>query len=169
MSDAAKTGRPLVAGDARPEFEGTTATGGKLRRADLLGRPSVVFFYPKAGSPGCSVESRAFARHRPEFADVGARIVGVSVDPPEAQRRFRDSCDLPFDLIADSSKEISRRFGVLGVLGVARRTTFVVDRDGTIVHVIRSWRPAPHVTEALRELAARAPPATSGERSSGAP
>jgi thioredoxin-dependent peroxiredoxin len=153
MHDARRANRTLGPGDPLPEFEGRTASGGRLGRTDLLGRPSVVFFYPKAGSPGCSVESREFARHHPEFVASGVRVVGISVDRPEAQQRFREACDLPFDLVADSAREISKKFGVLGTFGLARRTTFVAGPDGTILRVIRTWRPGPHVTGALEEVA----------------
>jgi len=151
--------RELRVGDAVPEFSGTTATGQPLVRSDLLGRPVVVFFYPKAGSAGCSIESREFARRHADFTAAGAKVVGISVDPVEAQQKFRESCDLPFDLVADADGTISRRFGVLGALHLARRTTFVVGPDGSIVEVIRVWRPGRHAELALervRQLPARA-------------
>lgn len=144
--------RPLRAGDRVPEFSGTTESGRTLGAADLLGHPSVLFFYPKAGSPGCSMESREFARHFAEFTASGVTVVGVSVDPPEAQQRFRESCGLPFELVADSDRSVSRRFGVLGRLGVARRTTFLLAADGTVLEVVRTWRPRRHVEVALARL-----------------
>jgi thioredoxin-dependent peroxiredoxin len=151
--------RQLRVGDALPEFAGTTDSGGSVSRSDLLGRPAVVFFYPKAGSPGCSIESREFARRHGDFAAAGATIVGVSVDPAEAQQRFRESCGLPFRLLADADGTISRRFGVLGALRLARRTTFVIAPDGSIVDVIRTWRPGRHAELALERVRRlRAPP-----------
>jgi len=146
---------PVRAGDPVPEFSGTTASGSPLSRGDLAGRPAVLFFYPRAGSPGCSIESREFARLHDRFVAAGVRVVGISVDPPESQQRFRDSCGLPFDLIADTGREISRRFGVLGGLGMARRTTFLVGPDGRVLHVIRTWRPRRHAEDALARLTAR--------------
>jgi thioredoxin-dependent peroxiredoxin len=151
MSGGART-RPLTVGEPLPPFSGTTATGRTLGRADLLGRPAVVFFYPKAASPGCTLEAREFARLHPAFESAGATVVGVSVDPVEAERSFRDHCELPFDLVADEGRAISRAFGVLGALRMARRTTFVVGPDGAVVAVIRSWRPKLHAEQALASL-----------------
>ena len=142
----------IVAGDPLPEFSGRTDSGSTVERSALIGRPTVLFFYPKAGSPGCSIESREFARLLPEFTAAGVRVVGVSVDPAAAQQRFREKCDLPFDLIADEDRSISRRFGVLGALGVARRTTFLVGADGRVLEVVRSWRPRRHPEAAIARL-----------------
>lgn len=152
----------LRRGDDVPEFAVSTDSGRTISRSDLLGHPTVLYFYPKAGSPGCSMESREFARHHSEFVAAGVRVIGVSVDPPDAQRTFREKCDLPFDLIADSGREMSARFGVLGVLGVARRTTFLLDADGRVVDVIRSWRPRLHTVVALQRLVGARRPTTPG-------
>lgn len=143
---------PLRPGDFIPAFSGATDSGSVITNADLLGHRSILFFYPKAGSPGCSVESREFARHHAEFVAAGVTVVGVSVDPPEAQRTFRDACQLPFPLVADPDREISGRFGVLGALGMARRTTFLLGPDGRVLDVVRSWRPRYHADFALERL-----------------
>lgn len=171
MTDA-PAHRPLRVGDTLPDFTGSTDSGGLVSRTELLGHPAVVFFYPKAGSPGCSIESREFARRHGDFASAGVTILGVSVDPAEAQQRFRESCGLPFDLVADADGTISRRFGVLGALRLARRTTFVIAPDGSIVDVIRTWRPGRHAELALdrvRRLRAATTPAASSERSGPTP
>lgn len=156
MSGAPGPSRPLRAGDRLPEFSGATASGRELSRRELDGKTAVVFFYPKAGSPGCSIESREFARLHPAFLEAGAVVVGVSVDPTDAQRKFREECELPFDLVADPDGVVSRRFGVLGVLRMARRTTFVIDPRGSIVDVIRTWRPRQHAERALERVRALA-------------
>jgi thioredoxin-dependent peroxiredoxin len=148
-------GRPLRPGDTVPEFNGTTDSGATVRSADLLGRPAVLFFYPKANSAGCSMESREFARHYEEFTSAGVRVVGISVDAPEAQAHFRETCELPFELIADRDRKVCARFGVLGALGVARRTSFLAGADGRIVDVVRTWRPRRHVEVALERLVRR--------------
>jgi thioredoxin-dependent peroxiredoxin len=144
--------RTVAVGDPLPEFSGRTDSGSTVGRAALAGRPAVLFFYPKAGSPGCSIESREFARRLPEFTAAGVRVVGVSVDSATAQKRFREKCDLPFDLIADDDGAISRQFGVLGGLGVARRTTFLIGADGRVLEVVRSWRPRRHAEAAIARL-----------------
>jgi len=160
---------PPRAGDPVPAFAGATDSGLTITNSDLLGRPTVLFFYPKAGSPGCSLESREFARHHAEFEAAGVRVVGVSVDPAESQRRFREECELPFDLIADVGREISSRFGVLGALGMARRTTFLLGPDGRILDVIHSWRPGRHADFALDRLVRKSRPDAASSPSSGTP
>jgi len=143
---------PVRAGEPLPDFSGRTSSGATVSRRDLLGHPAVLFFYPKAGSPGCSIESREFARLHEQFAAAGVRVVGISVDSLSAQARFRETCELPFELVGDAEGEIGRRFGVLGALGMARRTTFLVDAEGRIVEVIRTWRPRRHAEAALERL-----------------
>lgn len=144
--------RMLGVGEAAPAFEGTTDSGTKLSLSDLRGRPLVLYFYPKAGSAGCSSEAREFAKSYSEFEQRGVALVGVSVDPVGAQQRFSSSCHLPFPLIADDSKEIARRYGVLGFLGVAKRVTFFVGADGRIEEVVAGLLPGPHVRRAVERL-----------------
>jgi thioredoxin-dependent peroxiredoxin len=142
----------LRVGDRVPGFLGTTDEGRTVTDAELIGRPAVVYFYPKAGSVGCSIEAREFARHHEEFAAAGVRVIGVSIDSAAEQGRFRKSCSLPFDLLADASGDVSRRFGVQGRWRMARRTTFLLEADGTIREIVRSWRPGVHIRRALAWL-----------------
>lgn len=146
---------PPRAGEVVPEFSGRTTSGSTITRTDLLGQPSVLFFYPKAGSPGCSREAREFARRFSEFQALGVKVVGISVDRPDAQERFKIGCALPFDLIADATGEIARSFGVLGPLGLARRVTFLMGANGRVLRVVRAWRPRRHAAAALDRLAPR--------------
>jgi len=149
---------PLRPGEPAPDFTVTSVTGGKVDRASLLGRRTVLYFYPRANSAGCSLEAREFARHHAEFAAAGVTVVGVSVDSVDSQRRFQDACNLPFELVADTNGELSRRFGVLGRLGLARRTTFLIGPTGTVTDVVRTWRPRQHVRAALERLVGPPPP-----------
>lgn len=165
----APSSRPIRPGEPVPEFSGTTVTGRTVDRSSLLGHPTILYFYPKANSPGCSTEAREFARHHAEFEAAGIRVVGVSVDSPEAQRRFRAGCQLPFELVADVDGELSRRFGVLGRLGLARRTTFLIGPTGTVTEVVRTWRPREHVRVALERLVGSPPPPPSAARPPGPP
>ena len=159
---ARSTAPPPRTGDPIPEFSARSEGGRTVGRAELLGHPAVLYFYPKANSAGCSIEAREFARHYEEFRRAGVAVVGVSVDPVEAQRRFRERCALPFELIADVDGVLSGRFGVLGRIGMARRTTFLIGADGTVLEVVRSWRPKRHVERALeRFVADESSPATS--------
>ncbi|HEV2231447.1 MAG TPA: peroxiredoxin, partial [Thermoplasmata archaeon] len=84
----------LVKGDPAPDFVGMTARGTPLRLSSLKGRRVVLYFYPKASSPGCTRESREFADRYSRFQERGVEIVGVSVDDPSAQQRFAERCSL---------------------------------------------------------------------------
>ena len=148
----------LAVGEEAPDFEAPTGAGAKLRLSDLRGRPVLLYFYPKAGSFGCTRESREFARVYPTFRDRGVEIVGVSVDLPDALHRFADECELPFPLVSDSDRAISRRYGVLGALGYARRVTFLLGADGRVQDAIATPLPGPHVRRSLERLLSRATP-----------
>lgn len=144
--------KPLGVGQKVPEFEATTSSGSVLTRQSLLGHPTVVYFYPKARSLGCTLEAREFARSHAEFGAAGAPVIGVSVDSRASQSRFREECALPFDLVADEDGRLSRAFGVLSRWGFASRATFVLAADGSVADVFVSWRPKSHVARALSAL-----------------
>lgn len=147
----------IAVGDEAPDFEGTTQTGERLRLASLRGAPVVLYFFPRASSPGCTREAVGFARLDPALRARGARVVGVSVDPIERQARFVRTCSLPFPLVADADGTISRTFGVLGLLGLAKRVTFLLDERGRVTERVESFLPGPHVAAVERRFAA-APP-----------
>lgn len=147
----------LAVGDPAPDFEGASTRGERIGSATFRGRPLVLYFYPKAGTSGCTLEANDFARHYPEFERAGVAVVGVSVDPIERQERFADDCHLPFPLISDADRSIARRFGVLGFLGIAKRVTFWIGPDGRIEEVVTGMMPGPHVRAALDRLARPGP------------
>lgn len=136
-------------GEPAPEFTVRSSDGSEVSLRDFRGRPMVLFFYPKASSPGCTREAGAFARSFGEFQRAGVSVVGVSVDPPGAQARFAERCQLPFPLLSDPDGEVARSYGVLGRWGLARRVTFLLDADGSVVEVVRSPFPAIHARRAL--------------------
>jgi peroxiredoxin Q/BCP len=138
----------LAVGDVAPEFEGRTAGGKQLRLSQLRGGPVVLYFFPKADSAGCTRESIGFAHYYPALRAQGVEVVGVSVDAVSDQRAFAERCSVPFPLVADAGKEIARSYGVLGVLGLAKRITFLLDRDGRVLEVVDSILPRPHVQRA---------------------
>jgi thioredoxin-dependent peroxiredoxin len=147
-------------GETAPEFRGTTQSGETLELARYRGRPLVLYFYPKAHTSGCAREARGFAQQYPELQQAGIDVVGVSVDSVESQRSFAEQCGVPFPLIADRDKSIARSYGVLGILGLARRVTFFVGPDGRVQEVVEGLLPGPHLERALaRARSARpAPP-----------
>ena len=135
----------LARGALAPDFEAPTADGSLLRLSSLRGGPVVLYFYPKAGTAGCTRESIGFAGLFPALAPRGVRVVGVSVDDADRQHRFAEDCSLPFPLVADPGKAIARLYGVLGAFGLARRVTFLLDADGRVSDIVDSFLPGPHV------------------------
>lgn len=147
----------LSVGQEAPDFTGTTADGTPLALASLRGRPVVLYFYPKANSLGCSIEARGFAQQFPEFQKAGIAVIGVSVDSVESQRSFVEKCGIPFPLVADHDRSIARRYGVLGLLGVAKRVTFFLDANGRVAEVVSGMAPGPHLRRALERIPAPPP------------
>jgi peroxiredoxin Q/BCP len=154
----------LVSGDKAPEFTGRTADGGAFRLSDLRGSSVVLYFYPRANSLGCTRESVSFALLHGALGEKGVRIVGVSVDDVNDQRRFAEKCSLPFPLVADASKEIARLYGVLGAFGHAKRVTFFIDPEGRVVDTVDSILPGPHVDRARRLWLASGPAPSAAAR-----
>ena len=144
----------LAAGETAPDFTGAAADGSTFALSSLKGRPVVLYFYPKANTPGCTAEARGFTDHYGEFTRAGIAVVGVSVDSVEAQAGFREKCGIPFPLISDRDRSIARRYGVLGLLGIAKRVTFFIGPDGRVAEVVEGILPGPHVRRAVERLAA---------------
>jgi peroxiredoxin Q/BCP len=140
----------IQTGDVAPDFEGVSTLGAAFRLSSLRGRPVVLYFYPRAGSLGCTYESMGFKKAYPALQERGVAIVGVSVDSLDDQRKFLETCALPFPLVADSDQSIARRFEVLGAFGLARRVSFLLDPGGRVMQVVESIRPGVHVSAAKR-------------------
>jgi len=146
-------------GSLAPDFQGTTQDGRPLTLSSFRGRPVVLYFYPKANTTGCTLEARGFAEHYPELQRAGAEVIGVSVDSVDAQKGFSQKCHLPFPLVADADRAIAKQYGVLGLLGIAKRVTFLLGPDGRVVERVEGMMPGRHVERAVERLAARAGPA----------
>jgi len=128
----------LKVGDTAPDIVATATDGKPFALSDQKGLCTVVYFYPKAFTPGCTQETMTFSANHMELQLVGANLVGVSTDDGETQCRFADELNTPFPLIADEDKSISRAFDVLWPLvGFAKRVTYVIDSDMKIVGVFR--------------------------------
>lgn len=127
----------LTVGDKAPDFEATDCLGRKITLATLRGKPVVLFFFPKAFTIGCTIEIRAFRDNYGRIKELGAELVGVSVDSVQVQCEFASKEDITFTLIGDESRAMSEPFGVLWpVLKVDRRVTFIIDERGVVEHVI---------------------------------
>ncbi|MCW5942919.1 MAG: thioredoxin-dependent thiol peroxidase [Fimbriimonadaceae bacterium] len=145
-------------GDAFPEFRLPDQDGHLVSSSDLLGGRTVVYFYPKDDTSGCTTEACEFRDRLPSFA--GVRVLGVSPDSPRSHRKFADKLGLGFTLLADEERTLAEACGVWvekslygkKYMGV-ERTTFLLDEQGTVTHVWRKVKPAGHADEVRRVLA----------------
>jgi peroxiredoxin Q/BCP len=151
----------LQEGDPAPDLTLTTDTGNDLPLSSLRGKTIVLYFYPKADTPGCTVEACEFRDSADRFAGKDAVILGVSPDQPSAQSKFRTKYGLPFTLLCDPDHMAAEAFGVWveksmygkKYMGV-ERATFVISPDGRIVKAFRKVKPAGHAAEVLSAVAA---------------
>jgi peroxiredoxin Q/BCP len=147
----------MKVGDRVADLPGVDETGMPVRLSDLLAKgPLVVFFYPAAMSPGCTRESCRFRDLAEEFGALGANIVGVSADAVDKQAAFSARHSLGFPLVADTDRAFATAFGVRRRLGPDKRSTFVIDADGTVLARIDSeFSMNRHADAALKELRTR--------------
>jgi peroxiredoxin Q/BCP len=147
----------LEEGTAAPDFSMRDAKGKVFKLSDLKGKKNaVVYFYPKDFTPGCTTEATEFTRDYKQFVDAGIEIVGISPDDEESHDKFRAKMGIPYPLVADTQKEVSKKYGVYGLksfmgreyMGV-NRSTFLVDKTGKIVKVFKKVKPAGHSKEVL--------------------
>ncbi|MBX0322342.1 peroxiredoxin [Halomicroarcula sp. F13] len=113
--------------------------------------PTVVYFYPKDDTPGCTTEARQFDERYEQYDDAGVAVYGVSTDDVDSHCEFAETHDLSFDLLADPNGNLAEAFGVDLVDGRSRRTTFVVAQN-RVVGVYEGVRPDGHATDVLRDL-----------------
>ena len=109
-----------------------------LKLSDLRGHNVVLFFFPWAMTPVCTAEACAFRDWQAEFKALGAIVLGVSTDSLDRQQKFTSTKQLNYPLLSDSDKVIARQFDVLNMFGLARRSTFVIDKNGVIVKIYKS-------------------------------
>jgi thioredoxin-dependent peroxiredoxin len=149
-------------GEKAPSFTLPRDGGDTLSLSDFKGRKLVIYFYPKADTPGCTKEAIAFNGLKRAFAKADTEIVGVSADPVKAQDKFRDKYELKIALASDESKKMLTAYGVWGeksmygrkFMGV-RRTTFLIGADGRIAQVWENVKVPGHaeaVLEAVKAL-----------------
>jgi thioredoxin-dependent peroxiredoxin len=127
--------------------------------SDFAGKPVVLFFYPKADTPGCTIEACGFRDTFKKLQKAGAVVLGISRDTPKAQRKFKEKYDLPYPLLADVDEKVCKQFDVLKeknmygkkVMGI-ERTTFLIGPDQTLVKIFPKVRPEGHAEEVLAEL-----------------
>jgi thioredoxin-dependent peroxiredoxin len=127
----------LKVGDIAPDFTAPSSDGRTLTLSELRGRAVVLYFYPKAFTAGCTVETKGFRDNYEEFKALGAEVIGVSTDPFETQCEFADKHGVTFPLVGDFDKKISESYGVLRrFTSLDRRVTFLIDERGVIEAVL---------------------------------
>lgn len=149
-------------GDAAPDFELPDQDGRAVKLSDFRGRPVVVYFYPKADTPGCTTQACGVRDHRADYAAAGATVLGISPDPVAKVKKFHDKQDLDFALLADEGHAAADAYGVWVEKSMygktymgAERTTFIIDSDGKVAKVLRKVKPVEHdglVLKALQEV-----------------
>ncbi len=150
--------KTLQAGDKVPHFKGLDQDGNAVSDTDFAGKKWVVFFYPKADTPGCTAEACNLRDHYRELQDAGYALLGVSADSQKKQANFRKKYQFPFPLLADEDRVVIEGFGVWGPKkfmgreydGIYR-TTFVIDEQGVITRVIDKVKTDDHAAQILEQ------------------
>ncbi|HZR20000.1 MAG TPA: thioredoxin-dependent thiol peroxidase [Verrucomicrobiae bacterium] len=149
----------LKPGDKAPEFTALTQDGTAVSLRDLLGKPVVLYFYPRDDTPGCTKEACGFRDAFGEFQKKGAIVLGVSTDSAKKHSKFADKFKLPFKLLADEDKKIVQAYGVWGekrFMGRkyqgTHRVTFLIGSEGTIKQIWPEVKPDEHAGEVLAAI-----------------
>ncbi len=127
----------LTENDLAPDFTLSDAFGKSFTLSELRGNPVVLYFYPKANTPGCTSQACGIRDAWTKFQENDIKVLGISVDSKESVAEFIEDNNLNFPLLSDENKEVSKTYGVLNNLGLSNRITFIIDKDGTIAKIIR--------------------------------
>lgn len=146
----------LKVGDPAPDINTTDEKGNPVRLSDYKGSKVILFFYPKANTPGCTAEACNLRDHYAELAEKGFKIIGVSADTEKSQKNFSDKYSFPYPLIPDTDKKVIRDYGVWGLKKLygkeyegINRTTFVISEEGIIEHVFTKVNTKEHTEQIL--------------------
>ena len=147
----------LKIGDRMPDFEVMDQNGNKVRSADLLGKKTIIYFYPKDNTSGCTAQACNLRDNYASFVAMGYNVIGVSKDSVASHKKFADKYDLPFTLLSDTATELLQVFGAWGekkmygktVMGTLR-TTFVFDEAGVLKEVIEKVDTKNHAAQILK-------------------
>ena len=149
----------LQQGDTIPPFTTVDQDENTVSSSDMTGKKSIVFFYPRANTPGCTAEACNLRDNYKILQDKGFQLFGVSADTPKKQKNFADKYELPFPLLADEDKSVINAFGVWGPKkfqgkeydGI-HRTTFLIDENGKVERVISKVKTKDHAAQILEEI-----------------
>ena len=150
--------KPLQVGESVPHFSVVDDQGKHQQLSDYKGQKLVIFFYPKASTPGCTAEACDLRDHYKELQAAGYALLGVSADSIKRQRNFSEKYDFPFPLLADEDKQVIEAFGVWGPKkfmgreydGI-HRMTFIVDKNGVVERVIEKVKTKVHAAQILED------------------
>jgi peroxiredoxin Q/BCP len=145
----------LSVGDEAPRVTARDQNGETVELSEFYAQgPTLVYFYPKADTPGCTAQACSLRDAFPDFTAQGVQVIGVSADTVEAQKKFAEKYNLPFVLLADADGAVAQAFGVPTAMGYAKRQSFIV-KDGKIAWIVQSAKTGDHAAEvqaALQEL-----------------
>ena len=147
----------LKIGDTAPNFQSLDEAGNSISLSDYKGKKLVLFFYPKASTPGCTVEACNLSDNYSRFTSFGYDVLGVSADSAKRQSNFKEKYGFPYPLLADEDKSVINAFGVWGpkkFMGKEydgiHRTTFIIDAHGVIVDIIVKVKTKDHTSQILK-------------------
>jgi thioredoxin-dependent peroxiredoxin len=146
----------LKAGDAAPDFSLRAHDGTAVRLSDLRGQYVLLWFYPKADTPGCTIEGKGFRDRITDIESMKTVVLGISFDTVDENHAFADKCGFPFKLLCDTSRAVGLAFGAADAAdaGYARRISFLIDPAGQIVRAYEKVNPQTHVAQVLEDLSA---------------
>jgi thioredoxin-dependent peroxiredoxin len=151
-----QTMNTLQVGDQVPEFSTVNQNGDTVSLSDYKGKKLIVFFYPKANTPGCTAEACNLRDHYKTLQDRGYELLGVSADSAQKQNNFKAKYELPFPLLADEDKTVINAFGVWGekkfmgkVYDGIHRMTFILNESGVVEHLISKVKTKDHAAQIL--------------------
>lgn len=143
----------LKEGQLAPDFTLEDENSNSYTLSDFRDKsPVVIFFYPKAGTPGCTKQACGIRDNISNFEENDIAIFGISVDSKEAQKKFKEENNLNFPLLSDEDKSVSKAYDVLNNFGVSSRVTFIIDKEGKIAHILRDINISEHAKQVF-ELA----------------
>ncbi len=149
----------ITEGDPVPKFELEDSDGNKVKSTDFKGKKHVIYFYPKDFTPGCTTEADEFSRDYKKFKKSGIDVLGISPDDVDSHKKFCKKMGIPYTLLADTNKEVSKKFGVWGkkqfmgreYMGIVR-STFLVNEKGKIFKAYPKVKAAGHAKQVLEDF-----------------
>ncbi len=136
--------------DRFPNFKLKTDDGKELSLSDIKGKSSVIYFYPKDSTPGCTREACSFRDNINSFKSLGIPVFGISVDTVESHKKFKQKYSIPFTLLSDNERVLVSKLEIKSPTGSALRVTFILDKDGKVIKIYPKVSPDKHAEEILR-------------------